>query len=319
MLKKYLIGIPSYKRPKILKKKTLRVLMEQNINPQKIFIFVSDKEQEELYKEELETNTYNKIIVGEPGIKNIRNFMANYFKEKQRIFYIDDDISHIYQLFYKKGGKNYSKQEGVIVDLDNSYDRNHNKLHHMKNLDNFIEFAFEVAEKKGFDNWGIYPVENPYFMKPTTNNVEDYVTTKLTYIMGGFTGVVNNKKAEIRTIDDKEDYERSIKYYLKDGGVLRFNNVCVRTRCYTEPGGMQINRTKDRIYESALYLAKKYPMLCTMNLKKKSGFAEVRLRDKRLTKDKRLKNINCKDLAQKKTKKLQKIKIENMKIPKCNI
>ena len=49
---------------------------------------------------------------------------------------------------------------------------------------------------------------------------------------------------------------------------------------------VKINRTKDRIYESALYLAKKYPMLCSMNMKKKSGFAEVRLRDKRFSKDK---------------------------------
>ena len=326
MLNKDVIAIPSYKRPKILKKKTLRVLLEQNIDTKKIIIFVSDEEQKEIYENELEKGTYHKLVVGVPGIKNIRNFMANYFKEKQRIFYIDDDISHIYQLFYKKGGKNYSKEEGEIVKLDETYDRNHNKLHHMKNLHNFIEFAFETAKQKRIDNWGIYPVENPYFMKPTTDNVDDYTTTKLTYIMGGFTGVVNNKKAEIRSIDDKEDYERSIKYYLKDGGVLRFNNICVRTRCYTEPGGMQINRTKDRIYESALYLAKKYPMLCSMNMKKKSGFAEVRLRDKRFSKDKNKKfsKINCEELLKsakktKKNSKLKKIKVEDMNIPKCKI
>ena len=54
-------------------------------------------------------------------------------------------------------------------------------------------------------------------MKSTTKNCGDYVSTKLCYIMGGFTDVVNNDKAEIRTIDDKEDYKCSIKYYLKDG------------------------------------------------------------------------------------------------------
>ena len=48
------------------------------------------------------------------------------------------------------------------------------------------------------------------------------------------TGVVNNRNAEVRMIDDKEDYERSIKYYLKDNGVLRFNNVTCRTNCYKE-------------------------------------------------------------------------------------
>ena len=86
--------------------------------------------------------------------------------------------------------------------------------------------------------------------------------------MGGLTGVVNNKKAEKRTIDDKEDYERSIKYYLKDDGVLRFNNVCARTNCYKEPGGMQVERTPQRIHDSAVYLCEKYPELCTLNTQK---------------------------------------------------
>ena len=84
-------------------------------------------------------------------------------------------------------------------------------------------------------------------MKPTTRNVNDYTSTNLVYIIGFMTGVVNNKEAELRTIDDKEDYERSIKYYLKDNGVLRFNNVTCRTQCYKEPGGMQVERTKQRI------------------------------------------------------------------------
>ena len=118
-------------------------------------------------------------------------------------------------------------------------------------------------------------------MKPTTNNINDYVQTKLCYNIGFMTGVINNKKAEVRTIDDKEDYERSIKYYLKDGGLLRFNNITAKTKCYKEPGGMQVERTKKRIHDSAVYLTKVYPELCSLNTSKKSGFTEIRLRDKR--------------------------------------
>jgi hypothetical protein len=98
------------------------------------------------------------------------------------------------------------------------------------------------------------------------------------------TGVINNRKAEVRTIDDKEDYERSIKYYLKDNGLLRFNNITCYTKCYKEPGGMQVERTKQRIHDSAIYLTKQYPELCTLNTGKKSGFTEVRLLDKRTEK-----------------------------------
>ena len=272
-INKYVVAIPSYKRPSTLKNKSLRVLQEQKIDPKRIDIFVADKEQEKIYRDELPHGSYNKIIVGEPGIKNIRNFMPKYYPEGQKIFYMDDDIGQVFQNF--NHGKTLPKLN------KDTYDKKHNKLLKLRNLHKFIESAFDLAKKKKMDNWGVYPVENPYFMKPTTKKSDDYTSTYLSYIIGFMTGVINNRKAEIRTIDDKEDYERSIKYYLKDGGVLRFNNVTCRTNCYKEPGGMQVERTKKRIHDSAVYLTKEYPKLCTLNTGKKSGYTEVRLRDKR--------------------------------------
>ena len=44
---------------------------------------------------------------------------------------------------------------------------------------------------------------------------------------------------------------------------------------------MQVERTKERIHDSAVYLTKQYPKLCTLNTSKKSGFTEVRMYDKR--------------------------------------
>ena len=262
--KEYVIAVPSYFRDQTFKNKTMKILMDHKINPKKIYIFVANEDQRKLYEESLPKN-YNKLVVGKPGIKNIRNFMANYFPEKQRIFYIDDDISHLYQTENK-------------VDPTN---KKFNRLIPLENLHEFIKSGFREAKKRKIDNWGVYPVENPFFMKATTNNVDDYASIKLCYIMGGMTGVVNNHKCEVRTIDDKEDFERSIKYYLKDDGLLRFNNVTCRTMCYKEPGGMQVERTKKRIHDSAVYLTKKYPDLCTLNTSKKSGYTEIRLKDRR--------------------------------------
>ena len=243
--------------------------------------------------------------------------MPNFYPEGQKIFYMDDDISQIFQNF--NNGKTLPKIN------KNTYDKKHNKLLKLKNLHKFIESAFALAKKKKMDNWGVYPVENPYFMKPTTRKPEDFTSTYLSYIIGFMTGVINNKKAEIRTIDDKEDYERSIKYYLKDGGVLRFNNVTCRTNCYKEPGGMQVERTKKRIHDSAVYLTKQYPNLCTLNTGKKSGYTEVRLRDRRENN-----NHSCgcskkhRRSKGKKTKKnshgikgLQEINVNNLPIDKC--
>ena len=266
-LSEYVVAIPSYKRPETLRDRTLKLLMKYNIEPNKIYIFVADKEQEKIYRDILPKKSYNKIVVGVPGIKNIRNFMPKYFKEGQYIFYMDDDIYSLNECINTKG-----------------VEKKDNKLIELKSLKNVINKAFNLCEKTGITNWGVYPVFNPYFMKPTTKKVNEYVSTNLCYIIGFMTGVINNRKAEIRTIDDKEDYERSIKYYLKDNGLLRFNNITADTKCYKEPGGMQVERTKQRIHDSAVYLTKVYPKLCTLNTSKKSGFTEIRLRDTRIEK-----------------------------------
>ena len=274
---KYTIAIPSYKRPDTLKNKTMNLLSKHNIEPNKIIIFVANQQQENEYQNTLEPNTYNKLVKGKKGIKNIRNFMSKYFDEGEPIFYMDDDISEMYQ--------NYNHPElrnrNTITHIDSNYNRSNNYLLPLTNLHKFILNGFQEAKKRNCDNWGVYPIENPYFMKPTSKDKDDFLSTKLNYIMGGLTGVFNNRKAEVRTLDDKEDYERSIKYYLKDNGVLRFNNVCGRTNCYKEPGGMQVDRTYDRILESAQYLCEKYPELCSLNMTKKSGYPEVRMKDNR--------------------------------------
>jgi hypothetical protein len=263
----YVIAIPSYKRSETLLKRTFPLLLKYNIEPSKIHIFVANQEEKEEYEKNLEGYGYGKIIIGEVGIMNQRNFMSNYFDEGKRIFYIDDDIYEIYE----------------CINLIDKSNKIFNKLIVLDDLHKFIVDGFYECEKLCLSNWGVYVVDNPYFMKPSAVDLADYTSTKLNYIMGGFCGVINNHECEIRTMDDKEDYERSIKYYLKDGGLLRFNNVAFKTKCYKEPGGMQYDeqRTKERILESAKKLVETYPNLCKLNLKKKSGYAEVRLHDKR--------------------------------------
>ena len=298
-LNEYVVAIPSYRRPETLKNKTMKVLNEYGIDSNKIYIFVADDEQKKIYEEALPKGGYHKIVVGEPGINNIRNFMPKYFPEGQHIFYMDDDIYRLY--------------DTVNLENDNS-NKKANKHIRLKSLKDLIRQGFAMSEKTGMRNWGVYPVDNPYFMKARTGDIRDYVSTNLCYIIGFMTGCINDREAEVRTIDDKEDYERSIKYYLKDNGVIRFNNVTCYTKCYKEPGGMQVERTKQRIHDSAVYLTEEYPELCTLNTSKKSGFTEIRMRDRRDQKpqimlDRRGNNVGTifpnKD---KKTKKQKKIK-----------
>jgi hypothetical protein len=142
-------------------------------------------------------------------------------------------------------------------------------------LDKFIREAFAESKKTGFRLWGIYPVPNGFFMRAGEP------TTDLKYIIGAFWGITNPGPILTVTIDDKEDYLRSLIMYVLDGGVLRFRTVAPKTAYYKEAGGMQEERTKNRVTKSAEALHSAFPDLTKLNATKKSGYLELRLRDGR--------------------------------------
>lgn len=249
----YVIAIPSYKRAQILKEKTLNLLQRQKIPKHKIYIFVANKKEHDEYKKIL-PNYYHKIIIGKVGMKNIRNFISKYFPINKKIFNMDDDI-----------------REFIQLSKDKVFDKKYESfVWKTPKLDKFIKEGFRELLKHNMQLFGIYPVDNPFYMRKR-------ITYNLRYIIGSCWGSINS---DIQvTMDDKEDYERSLKYYIKNKGVVRFENISVKSGYYTEKGGMQETRTKDRVLASAKLLVKRYPDLCILNLTKKSGYAEVKLKD----------------------------------------
>lgn len=256
----YIIAVPSYKRSITLNEKTLRVLKEYKINKDIIYIFVADEDEYNDYKTTLDTY-YKKIIIGEKGMSNIRNFITNYFLEDTKIFFIDDDINYFYEVFN---------------DIE-PYLKKNNYLEKLRDLDKFIKEGFEVIKKENCNIFGVYPVKNSYFMKP------EIYTTDLRYIIGFCYGVINKKDLKV-TIDHGEDYQRSMLYYLNDNKVVRFNNITCETKCYkANSGGMNIKneRTNEIIFNSINYIQSKYPDLCKLKFSKTRGTAELRLKDMR--------------------------------------
>jgi len=248
----YVVAIPSYKRAETLRDKTLSVLAEYKISSSKIYVFVADKEQEDLYRSVLKPGSYGHMIVGVPGMANIRNFITRYFPVGKRIINMDDDI---------KGFLEFS-----------STARRHEIP--LRSLDSLIKKGFSESAKTGFRLWGIYPVANGFFMK-------EGATSDLKYIIGAFWGITNPGPILTVTIDDKEDYLRSLIMYVLDGGVLRFRDAAPITAYYKEAGGMQEERTKNRVTKSAEALYAAFPDLTKLNATKKSGYLELRLRDGR--------------------------------------
>ena len=253
----YEIAIPSYKRPETLRDKTLTILKAYRIPSDKITVFVADKAQEKIYEDTLIEGTYGKIVVGIKGMGAIRNFITEYYKIGTQIVNIDDDI---------KG----------FLEYDATKPRKEKPL---RSLLAVIRQGFYECEKAGAHLWGVYPVANGYFMKPK-------VSTDLRYIIGSFWGCINPGISVAKvTLDDKEDYQRSILYYKADNAVVRLNMVSPKSSYYKEPGGMQEERTKERVEKSARWLVKTYPEFAVLNPSKKSGYMEVRLKDSRAVED----------------------------------
>lgn len=206
----YVICIPSYKRSQVCNDKTLKTLHENNIDRENIYVYVI-KEDYDLYKETLNKNYYNKLIIGKKGLVEQRQFIMNQWPNNKHIVFLDDDIEKI--------------------DLSLSQFKNHS-------LDYFIKFAFSECVKHKSFIWGVYAVFNPFFRKARKE-----MTTELNYIVGAFYGIINRPKLKsiqltLTKDGQKEDVERTLKYFLTDGIVLRFNKVGFVTKYYGKEGGL---------------------------------------------------------------------------------
>jgi len=242
----YVVAIPSYNRENVLANKTLKTLIDGNVNKNKIYIFVANKEQYNLYESVIPKNMYNSLIIGKKGIANQRNYIANYFPENQYVISMDDDV-----------------EEFDILKKD--------KLVKLTNVNDFFINAYKLLKKNNLFIWGIYPVRNAFFMYPE-------ITTDLRFIIGVSFGFITrhnkNLKLSIKS-ETKEDYEQTILYFKMDGGVMRFNNITVKTKFNSE-GGLTSDRY-DRNKTAAEYLYKTYPNIITIFQRKNKTY-EVKLK-----------------------------------------
>jgi hypothetical protein len=74
--------------------------------------------------------------------------------------------------------------------------------------------------------------------------------------------------------ETKEDYEQTILYFVKDGGVIRCNNITVKS-VFNAEGGLGKDRY-ERNKCAAEYLERKYPSIVRRK-DRKNGMPEVRL------------------------------------------
>lgn len=259
----YKVAIPSYKRSETLKKKTLALLARHNIDPKRVTIFVANESERKIYEKALNDSPYKNLVVGELGITQIRNFMWNFYPEGTPVLFIDDDIKEL--LMFPAG-------------ISPSQDEEKPDLIPVQHLErDLIATGFNMMREHSSYIWGIYAANNDYFMK-------NRVAVGLYYIIASFYGAIirHGKDLECGT-DDKEDYERSVQHFIKDGRVVRLDFATADTAYYKEPGGMNATRTGNTVSKGAEYMLKKYPKYCEdagfRNKGQNKGMREIRLKE----------------------------------------
>ena len=248
----YQIAIPSYKRANTLKEKTLALLTRHDVNPDLVTVFVANDDEHKSYSEALKDTPYKNIVVGQVGMGAIRRFIQKHYAEGTYVMNFDDDIQECYK-------KIDDKTMLPVTDLKQEV----------------IVRGFTACEENDAKLFGIYAAANPMFMK-------NRIAVGIYYCIGSCWGLVTRHDEDLSVqLDDKEDFERTLQHYVKDGKVVRLDDITVKSKYYTEEGGMQVTRTTDRILKSAENLVERFPGLCTMYIRETTGHAELRLRDTR--------------------------------------
>ena len=244
------IVIPSYQRSSSINEKSLKTLYESGYLPQDIDLFVANEEEYDAYRAQVHIDI--NIIIGCKGLKNIRNFIFNYYDEGEHLLCLDDDI------------------EGLKTLVLNE------RLQNLIDFKDIVKQGFDLCEEHSLKLWGLFTCCNPRFM----NNTEA-VTTDYKFIIGNFFGVINCRDMNQVNVEDIDDYERSIRSYQLYGGSVRLNHVAAKTKFLKNEGGAQADEQRfDTINQSIEKLKDIYPDMFYLK-KKKSGIGKTIILKKR--------------------------------------
>jgi len=238
----YKIVIPSYNRFSTILGRTLKFLLSHNIDMNKVYIFAHPSSYDQ-YKIIEDKIKGVKVIESKGGIMNSRNYITEYFEEGTKIVSIDDDIED-------------------LIDLNTNQPIN--------DLDGFIKESFSMC---GNGIFGVCALNNKFY-----SNMKDKFG--LQSIVATFCGFVNYKSI-VLTLDVCEDHERVIKYYNANKTILKRSWIGIKTKYWTNKGGIQteldiLKRIQLQNY-CANELKSRYPDY-VFQRKRKNGLLDIRFK-----------------------------------------
>jgi hypothetical protein len=178
------------------------------VNPARVTVFVANDSEKEAYSRVLGDKW--RVVTGVPKLFPQRLwYNTNYYPKGTRILNLDDDICSLKVL----SGDKLAPYTGTI--------------------DRLAEIGFGLCEKHGAKLWGIYPVENAFYLS-------NQASIGLRYICGIFHGtyagdkiVTNPKRSQLSS---GEDFVNSIRGFIDYGKVVRLDWICPETKYFAEGG-----------------------------------------------------------------------------------
>lgn len=213
-MKDWVIAIRSYNKPDTICTHTLRVLREGGIPDEKILVFVASENEKLRYQKSI-NNDKIQLIVGVLGLKEIGDFITDYFEEGQPYVMMDDDVSRI-----------------ALVTKD--------RKRTMPDLNQLFSYAFQVCEKFGVSSWSVNEVTNPLFLSKLP-----FASVAPKFLYGWCSGFINDKKLRL-TEGILDDTERTCYFVDKEHRIVHLNRVFCEHQLEMKTGGGIISLAKER-------------------------------------------------------------------------
>lgn len=242
----YQLVVPSYRRPEICAKSTVRYLLGTNVDPACITVYCDDDETGE-YRHAVPDDVRVVGLDNVPSIGKKRLRIHNQFMEGQPYVSMDDDVTRISDY----NGKRVTDAHGLFVQL----------------LTESRKFSARLA--------GLYPSGRmPDGLAPSALG--------LYYILGTcYTAWATHDGAfDATQAQFPEDIYRCIQCAQADGFVYRYNHAAVTSKYFLETGGHAARgRTRAKAIEAAYGVQQRFPDLVTVTVR--DGMPRFRLKQPR--------------------------------------
>ncbi len=245
------VVVPTFQYEDKIESKTLAYIKRSDIEPIDVFILVADKGEYDRYIAKIDPYWHPCLRITAPGLVASRRIaQTKLLGHGEKVFWINDDVSSIVQ-----------------------------KLHGEIPLEEVCSQGFVTADMVGARLWGIYPIANDLFMNFRVRH-------DLRHIVGCAYGEYNDPADDmiIKHGDYKEDYERSLRSFHKNGSVVRLDFLAPKTIYYNRTkgqheGGRFENRTADNVAANVRGIMKDFPRNVKVNNRRaNSPFVEILIR-----------------------------------------